>query len=261
MARIHYWQYIVDEEGRPLENVDIRWYLSDDPTTEAEIFTHPTLGGITTTSTANMQTDGNGFVEFWVGDVFETLGGYEANQKFKLSWQRAGILLGEIDEIDVLPPIFTVDETDNSSNERNVKNKLVSNRLAYKWDTHVDSLAGAKPHGFEPVDTTKDDDVYNKLVSNSLINYLLSALSSAGTISIEASAAIERQFTVSSWTTSGDDYYVNLNHFLNNSYPIVQVQNNVTYDKYVPKKVVSLDSNSIRIFVSENTNSRITVVG
>ena len=24
MARIHYWQYIVDDQGRPLEDVDIK---------------------------------------------------------------------------------------------------------------------------------------------------------------------------------------------------------------------------------------------
>lgn len=261
MARIHYWQYIVDEEGRPLENVDIRFYLADSPTEEAEIFTHYSLGATTTTSEANIKTDGNGFFEFWVGDEFELLGGYTATQKFKLAWQRAGILFGQIDEIDVFPPIFTVDETDNSSATKDQKNKLISNALAYKWNTHVDSTASAKPHGFAPVDTTKDDDVYNKLVSNSLINYLLSALSSAGTISIQASAAIERQFSISSWTASGDDYYISIDHFLNDSYPVVQIRNSNTNDLYVPKKVVSLDANSLRIFVTENENSTITVVG
>jgi hypothetical protein len=261
MARVHYWQYIVDEEGRPLENVDVRFYLADDPTTEAEIFTHPSLGGPTTTSTASIVTDGNGFFQFWIGDEFELLGGYTATQKFKLTWQRAGILFGEIDDIDVFPPIFTVDETDNTSPETAQKNKLVSNQLAYKWDTHVDSNAGAQPHNFQPVDTGSTNTVNNKLVSNSLLNYLLTALSSAGTVSIEASAAIERQFSISSWTTSGDNYYTSINHFLNNTYPVVQIRNSTTNDLYVPTKVVSLDSNSIRIFVTENNASLVTVVG
>lgn len=260
MARIHYWQYIVDEEGRPLENVDVRFYLADDPTEEAEIFTHESLGGPTTTSSANIQTDGNGFFEFWVGDEFELLGGYTATQKFKLTWQRAGILFGEIDQIDVFPPLFTVDESDATSPETNQKNKLVSNALAYKWDTHVDSTASDKPHSFQPVDTTSTNTVNNKLVSNSLINYLLSALSSAGTISIEASAAIERQFIVSSWTVSGDDYYTNIDHFLNNSYPIVQIRDSRN-NLFIPKKVASVNSNTFRIFVVENESNTITVVG
>ena len=59
MARIHYWQYIVDEEGRPLENVNVRFYLSDNPTQQADIFTHPELGAATITSVANIQTGRN----------------------------------------------------------------------------------------------------------------------------------------------------------------------------------------------------------
>ncbi len=261
MARVHYWQYIVDEEGRPLENVDIRFYLSDNETEEAEIFTHPSLGGPTTTSSANITTDGNGFFEFWVGDEFELLAGYTATQKFKLDWQRAGILFGSINNIDVFPPIFTVDETDNISTETTQKNKLVSNRLAYKWDTHTDSNQGAQPHNLQPVDTGSTNTTYNKLVNNSLINYLLTALSSAGTVSIEASAAIERQFLVTSWTASGDDYYSSIDHFLDNTYPVVQIRKTDTNDLYVPKKVVSLNKDSVRIFVTENDSSTITVVG
>ena len=261
MARVHYWQYIVDEEGRPLENVDIRFLLSDEPTEEAEIFTHNSLGGPTITSSANITTDGNGFFEFWVGDEFELLGGYVATQKFLLTWQRAGILFGQIDDIDVFPPIFTVDETDNTSPVKDQKNKMVSNALAYKWDTHADLTAGDQPHSFQPVDTSSLNTVNNKMVSNSLINYLLSALSSAGTISIEASAAIERQFIISSWTVSGNEYYVSIDHFLDNTYPLVQIRDTGTNDQYIPGKVVSLSNNAIRIFAAEDNNSTITVVG
>lgn len=261
MARVHYWQFIVDEEGRPLESVDIRFLLSDEPTQEAEIFTHNSLGGPTTTSSANIQTDGNGFFEFWIGDEFELLGGYVATQKFLLTWQRAGILFGQIDDIDVFPPVFTVNENDNSSPVKDQKNKMVSNALAYKWDTHADSTAGNQPHNFQPIDTSSSNTNNNKMVSNSLMNYLLSALSSAGTISIAASAAIERQFIVSSWTASGSEYYVSIDHFLDNTYPLVQIRNTDTKYQYIPKKVVSLGNNSIRIFAAEDNNSTITVVG
>jgi len=29
MARVHYWQYIVDSEGRPMEDIEVRFYLND----------------------------------------------------------------------------------------------------------------------------------------------------------------------------------------------------------------------------------------
>jgi hypothetical protein len=53
MARYHYWQYIVDEEGTPLDNVEIRFYLSDGTgigSVEASIYRNPSTGAITTTS-------------------------------------------------------------------------------------------------------------------------------------------------------------------------------------------------------------------
>lgn len=261
MSRIYYWQFILDEEGRPLESVDIRFYLQDNPSEEAEIFTHPSLGVSTTTSEANIQTDGNGFFEFWVGDEFEDSGGYASTQKFILEWNRAGIYTGSIDNIDVFPPLFTVDEADNTSVSKDDKNKLVSNALAFKWDNHVDSGIAGRPHQFAPVDTTKTDTTKNKLVSNSLINYLLTALASAGTLSIEASAAIERNFDITSWTASGDDYYTNIDHFIGNQYPIFQIRNTDTDELYIPKRVVTISENTIRVFVSEENNSSVTVVG
>jgi len=260
MARVHYWHYIVDEEGRPLENCDIRFYLQDNQTTEAKIFTHPSLGISTTTSSALIKTDGNGFFEFWIGDEFET-NGYSASQKFYLTWSRAGIFQGGIENVDVFPPIYTVDQADNTSVTRNQKNKLVSNALAYKWDTHVDATTNDNPHEFDAVDTSKSDTVFNKLVSNSLINYLLSALASAGTLSIAATAAIERQFTITSWSASGDLYYANLNHFLGNEYPVVQLKNSVTKKQYIPARIVSVSENQTRVFVSDTGNTNVTIIG
>ena len=87
MARLHFWQWIVDDEGRPLKNVIIRFYLADQLYQEAEIYTHPSLGAATTSSVAAITTDANGFFEFWVGDEFESNGGYEATQKFQLTWR------------------------------------------------------------------------------------------------------------------------------------------------------------------------------
>lgn len=261
MARIHYWQYIVDDQGRPLEDVNVRFYLSDNPTQEADIFTHHSLGAPTSTSVADMKTDGNGFFEFWVGDEFENIGGYVSTQKFKLVWDRAGIQIGSISNIDMFPPVFKVDETDNMSAVAADKNRTVSNELAYKWDTHVDSITSDEPHSFQAVDSTKQDSTYNKLVSNSLMNYILSAIASAGTLSIESTGAVQKAFSVTSWTASADSYYTVLNHFFGRAYPVVQVSKTSTGFKYDPLKVKSLNTNSVELWVSENENTEVTIIG
>ena len=263
MARVHYWQYIVDEEGRPLEGVNVRFYLNDNPTQQADIFTHPTLGASTYTSSADIKTDGNGFFEFWIGDEFETLAGYSAVQKFRLTWERAGILIGQINNIDIFPPLFQVDETDGTSSTKNEKNKTVSNYLAYTWDNHVNSTYSSTvpPHDILPVDNTSNDVTINKLVSNSLTNYILSAIASAGTLSIESTAAVERNFQVTSWSTSGSNYYANISHFIGREYPIVQLRFTDTKFVYNPIRIASINTNTLRILVSENKSSEITVIG
>jgi hypothetical protein len=246
MARYHYWQYIVDSEGRPLENVNVRFYLADNPAEEAEIFTHPSLGAPTITSEANTRTDGNGFMEFWVGDEFEAYGGYTSAQQFKLSWERAGILLGTINYVDVFPPVLKVDETDNFSSTKDNKNKTVSNELAEKWDSHTDeNVVSSEPHNLEP-----------------LMNYILAAIKSDGALSIGASAATESNFTVNTWTPSGDIFYTQLDHFIGRKYPLVQVRESSTDLRIIPAKIKSVDINSVQVMVSDNTvSAEITIVG
>lgn len=261
MARYHYWQYVVDEDGRPLEGVNIRIYLNDNPNTEADIFTHPYLGSPTKSSITDLESDGNGYFEFWVGDEFETLGGYSSTQKFRLTWQRAGILLGEIDNIDIFPPVFQVDETDNTSLTADQRNKLISNRLAYRWETHRTSTYVDQPHDIEPVDWTDTDTTYNKLVSNSLMNYVFSVLASAGTLSIDASGAIGRYYEVLTWTPSDDYFYVDLTHGIGREYPAVQVTETTDSTRVMPQRVQSLSSNSLRIWVSEQFDAEITIIG
>ena len=87
------------------------------------------------------------------------------------------------------------------------------------------------------------------------------AVASAGTLSIESTAAVERNFTVFSWTPTGSDFYANVNHFIGREYPIVQMRFSNTKDTYNPKKVVSLNENSLRIHVTENTPTELTLVG
>lgn len=261
MSRYHYWQYVVDEDGRPLEGVNIRVYLNDNPNTEADIFTHPYLGSPTKSSVTDLETNGDGYFEFWVGDEFETLGGYSSTQKFRLTWQRAGILLGEIDNITIFPPVFQVDETDGTSLTKDQRNKLISNYLAYRWESHVDSTYVDQPHDIEPVDWTDTDDTYNKLVSNSLMNYVFSVLASAGTLSIDASGAVGRYYQVLTWTPDGDYYYVDITHGIGREYPVVQVARTADNLIVYPRRVQSLNANATRIWVSEQFNAEITIIG
>jgi len=261
LSRYHYWQYVVDEEGRPLEGVNIRVYLNDNPNTEADIFVHPYLGSPTKTSIVDLESDGNGFFEFWIGDEYEIVGGYTASQRFRLVWERAGILLGEIDNIDVFPPVFQVDETDNTSLTKDQRNKLISNALAFKWDNHVNSTYEAEPHDLQAVDWNDTDDTYNKLVSNSMMNYVFSVLSSAGTISIDASAAVARYFSTTSWTSDSGYYRTDLTHNLGRQFPIVQIVDTSTGYQVHPRRIESINNNTTRVWVSSTFNAEITILG
>ena len=262
MSRYHYWQYVVDEDGRPLQNVNIRVYLNNNPNTEADIFVHPYLGSPTKSSVTDLETNGDGYFEFWVGDEFETLGGYSSTQRFRLTWERAGILLGSIDNIDIYPPVFQVDETDSSSLTSDQRNKLISNKLAYGWQTHINSTYVDQPHDLQPVDwNDSTDDTYNKLVSNSIMSYVFSVLASAGTLSIDASGAVARYYNILTWSPQGGYYYADILHGLGREYPSIQVANTSTLEKVMPRKIESLSVDSVRIWVSTQFNAEITVIG
>ena len=252
----------MDEDGRPLQSVNIRVYLNDNPNTEADIFVHPYLGSPTKSSVTDLETNGDGYFEFWIGDEFETLGGYSSNQRFRLTWDRAGILLGAIDNIDIFPPVFQVDETDNTSLTSDQRNKLISNSLAYGWQQHINSTYATMPHDFQPVDwNDATDNTYNKLVSNSLMTYVFSVLASAGTLSIEASGAVARYYSILTWSPNSGYYYTDILHNLGREYPIVQVSNLSNNEKVMPRKVESIDDNSLRIWVSTQFNAEITIIG
>lgn len=261
MARIKFWQYIIDEEGIPIANASVKFYLTN-TVVPADIFLHPTAGTTTDTTTTTIVTDSNGYFDFYIGDEWELNGGYSAEQKFKLTWSKAGIADGLINNIDIFPAIFQVNELDNTSLEKDIKNKLISNALAYKWTSHVEAGYGTEPHGIQAVDHLDDTDTdINKLVSNSLINYMYSVLSTAGTISIEATGAVVREFNVTSWTSSGSEYYVVLNHFIGRDYPVIQVRDIADDQLIVPSLVDTIDENSVRLWVSEDIDVDVTIIG
>ena len=154
MARIGYWQYLVDKQGRPLQDAEVRVYLAG-TLTEANIFLNNTFGSFTTSSVTDLKTDKFGFIQFWIGDEWETEGGYTVDQQFKIVWQNTvDSIQEEIDDLYLFAPVEPLDTTDSIQGQASNRdiNKVISNRQGYKWDTHVDSIVpSASPHDLEPV--------------------------------------------------------------------------------------------------------------
>jgi len=270
MARYHYWQYVVDEDGSPLDSVDISFYLHDQPTVEASIFLNPTTGAITNTTIANLQTNADGFFEFWIGDQWEVEGGYEFDQKFRLEWYKAGTIAGAIDPVDVFPPLASVDETIPGQNvgEKEKKNKLISNALAYKWNQHIDLLIpSAAPHDLHPVEFCNTNSQFNKVVSNALINNLMTAAISGSTVTLDASAA-DMFASLCGVLPSGGNFILtapsgesNILHGLGNEWPIVQVIKMPEGEVVVPNMIKSLSGQRTVVEMALSASYRVTVIG
>ena len=270
MSRIHYWQYIANEDGRPIAGVDIRFYLQG-TSTEANIYANPTVGHVTTTSALNVQTNVDGFFQFWVGDEWELNGGYVSTQRFRLTWEKAGIANGEIDNMDIFPPLYTVNTTGTGTVTENArKNKLISNALGKAWNDHVASeLPSASPHNIEPVERCVTDATFNKVVSNLWANQIYTAAISASEVTtLDASAADVSLNTVNAWTPSGDLFYADIDPVsgswgvFNNDYPIVQLVDTSDFTSIVGADVLSLSASAVRIFVADNTiTARVTIIG
>jgi len=277
MARYHYWQYVVDEEGTPLDGVEIRFYLSDGTgigTVEANIFRNPTTGAITTTSQANLKTDANGFFEFWVGDAYEVEGGYAYNQKFRLQWYKAGLIQGYIDPVDVYPPLPPVDETVTGQvvGEADKKNKLISNALAYKWNNHIDiPVPSASPHDIQAVVHCDNNNEFNKVVSNLLINKMYQGALSASTVTLDASTA--KMFSSlalsANLVPSGGNYILtnppsssnDIRHDLLNEWPIVQVMKLPKGEVIIPNTIKSISNRRTVVEVALAADYRVTIIG
>lgn len=271
MARYHYWQFIVDEEGSPLDSVEIRFYLSDQPTVEANIFLNPTTGAITTPSNADLKTNADGFFEFWIGDQWEVEGGYPFSQKFRLEWYKAGIIAGAIDPVDVFPPLAPVDETITGQDlgEKEKKNKLISNALAFKWNNHIDlPVPSASPHDIQPVNfCDSSDNEFNKVVSNRLMTDLVTGALSASTVTLDASAA-DMYTAVCGILISGGSFYLTaggspntVKHDLGNEWPIVQVTKLPQNEVVVPNTIRSVGGQNTIVEMAVSASYRVTVIG
>lgn len=261
MARIHYWQYIVDDEGNPLANADVRIYLGG-TSTEANIFLHSEYGGYSTSSVVGLQTNENGFFEVWIGDQFELEGGYQPGQVFKVTWTK-GSVTETIEKITFLSPLhpvlFTSDE---------VRNKMISNFLANKIDTHVDSIVpSSSPHDIESytllqLNRDSTDDYYNKVVSNKLLYQMYQIASQSVSASIDVSGAQIYTETIATtgWSATGSDYYKDVVHNLNDNYPVVKLWKS-SRENIVPDEIKKINKDTVRIFVTENIEMNVVVIG
>ena len=165
MSRFHYWQFLINKEGQPIPDANISLYLAG---TDSPAFIYfDEFGSNHTSAAPQVITNNMGYFEFWIGDASEEYG-YQKGQKFKIEWEKPGVALGEIDWIDIFPHVAEVDETDQTSN---AKNKVISNKLAYRWEEHKNSTLqdnGFPIHGIEAVNELDTDTFSNKLISNVL---------------------------------------------------------------------------------------------
>lgn len=264
MARIDHWQYLVDSQGRPLQNTQVRVYLAG-TSTEANIYLDGAVGVLTTSSSEDLKTDENGFFQFWVGDEWETNGGYSATQQFRIVWQNdIDGIEEEIDDLFLYAPVLPIDVSDDIKGipSNKDKNKVISNRQGYKWDGHVDSIVpSASPHNLQPVVFYDLNTIKNRVISDKLGYQMYEMASTASSISVDVSASSFYTTAVSAWSASGGLYYADVNHNFNNYYPIIKISK-VFNDRVIePELLKSISPNITRIWVTENINFNVTVLG
>ena len=104
MARYHFWQFLINIEGQPIENADIYIYEAG---TEIPVIVYTSETGSNTINEApQLKTNGVGYFSFWVGDYKDTHG-YQLTQKFKIAWNKDEVTSGVIDNIDIFPVLTT----------------------------------------------------------------------------------------------------------------------------------------------------------
>jgi hypothetical protein len=263
MSRIDYWQYLLDNQGKPLQYTPVRVYLAG-TLTEADIYLDSTFGSITKASTEDLKTDKYGFIQFWLGDKWETEGGYNETQTFKIRWYNAvdGIY-EEIDNLYIFTPVRPIVISDSVKGvpSNKDKDKVISNTQGYDWDTHVDlTLPSGSPHGIAPVTFFQTGLLQSKVISNKLGYQMWNLANLAATTSVDVSGA-GIYTTTASWISSGSFYYDDITHSLNNKYPVVELIRSDNDTHIIPLLVMSINPNTVRIWVDDNISSRIVVLG
>jgi len=124
MSRTKYWQYLLNEEGQPVDGATIQVYNAS-TTTPASAY--DTESGGTVISGGVLTTDSSGYFQFWCDPDLYPLG-----MKFNILWSKPGeITSGGVYNIYVPISYEQVNEADTGDT---LKNKLVSNALATGWE-------------------------------------------------------------------------------------------------------------------------------
>ena len=264
LSRIHFWHYVLNSEGGPIQNAEIRIYLNDDPTKEANIFLTETSSVFTTSSVAELKTNSDGFFEVWFGSEFED-GGYDHKQEFRLEWYKAGISPGVIQAINPWPNTFSWNNI-NSGVDLNHKNKFVSDFLANKWWTHFNSIVpSANPHNLKSVDFNSgcvNNNKYNKVVSNKMLKDIIDWSVAESTEVLTYGGVVEDQRDITSWITSSGIFYNDISHTSIKSESVaVQIIKLSDNNQIEPKRITNIDNNTTRIFLSSEVNVRVSIQG
>jgi len=136
--RVHVWQFLLNEDGEPIEDATIYIYQANSTTPVWYYENRNTglpyksydVGSGTDSNLKLIQTDSKGYFEFYISYDSNDDQAYDPTTQFKISWVKAGIANGTLDDLDLIPNAIPVDETDTDE----TKNKLVSNYLASRWE-------------------------------------------------------------------------------------------------------------------------------
>ncbi len=158
MARVKWYGYLLNEQGQVIPSANISVFLAGS-NTPANIYTNESGSNIIQIP-PQLTTNADGYYEFWIGDTSEDYG-YSSFQKFKITWEKEGIVNGYNDFISILPLALPV----NVESTDTVRDKSISNNLARLWEEHRTDES-FYVHGIEPVDKNSTNADKNKLISN-----------------------------------------------------------------------------------------------
>jgi hypothetical protein len=134
MARTHFWHYLQNEEGQPVNGAEISVYLANS-STPAWVYKSESGAAPPDNTPPQVTTTSDGYFEFWIGDGLESQG--YTGQKFKIAWSKPGIIDdGYVDYVEIALATAEVDELDTDV----TKNKTVSNALAKSWNERAQIL-------------------------------------------------------------------------------------------------------------------------
>lgn len=235
--RYHWWGFIVNELGEPIDNAEVTIYLAGSDTRANVYFDEYTNekssavyvdNNNNTVYTFHMKTLSNGFYEFWIGDANE-IDGYAPTTKFKIAWEKVGVAAGEVDFISILPYYPEIVEVDPNDPDSELRNKLVSNKMIYDIQNDIESLTVS----------LSADRVYFQGQIDLIQEILRSAVLEVDTLD---------------WTEVGGVYHIDWFHNIVEPYPFVVVYNTDTNKITNEVDVIYTDPSNIRLEATSPLN-------